>query len=256
VVAAEPSLEALPALRHRSPTIENGGRQAALPAAAGGEVETDEITRVALTIARARARAPAGRAILVAISGIDASGKGYVTERLRVALQARGVAAVTLHADEWLNLPERRFSKEDPGRHFYLHAIRFEEMLERLVLPLTHTRRCHLTADALHETATAFEKRTYDYEDVEVVLLEGIFLLKPSFRALYDLSVWVDCTFETALGRALQRRQEGHSVTDTIRAYETIYFPAQQIHLLRDDPRSAATIVLQNDPLIALVLHR
>jgi uridine kinase len=33
-----------------------------------------------------------------------------------------------------------------------------------------------------------------------------------------------------------------------VRAYETIYFPAQRIHLERDRPRQAADGIILNDP--------
>ena len=61
----------------------------------------------------------------------------------------------------------------------------------------------------MEETATAYKRHTYHFQDVDVILLEGIFLLKREFQQSYDLSVWIDCTFETALERALQRAQEG-----------------------------------------------
>jgi uridine kinase len=50
------------------------------------------------------------------------------------------------------------------------------------------------------------------------------------------------------LERALARGQEGLPPEDTIRAYHTIYFPAQEIHFQRDDPKTAATLVINNDP--------
>lgn len=34
---------------------------------------------------------------------------------------------------------------------------------------------------------------------------------------------------------------------ETIRAYRTIYFPAQAIHCKRDDPKAAATVMVNND---------
>jgi uridine kinase len=43
--------------------------------------------------------------------------------------------------------------------------------------------------------------------------------------------------FETVQERALARSQEGLPPEETLRDYETIYFPAEQIHLERDDPR-------------------
>ena len=63
----------------------------------------------------------------------------------------------------------------------------------------------------------------------------------------YDYSVWVNCTFETAMERAIARAQEGLSPSDTTAAYQGIYFPAQRIHFFEDDPVSAATVILNND---------
>lgn len=81
-------------------------------------------------------------------------------------------------------------------------------------------------------------------------MLEGIFLLKREFRGHYDLSLWVECGFETALERAIARGQEGLPEAETIAAYRTIYFPAQELHFARDDPKAAATLILGNDPRI------
>lgn len=84
-----------------------------------------------------------------------------------------------------------------------------------------------------------------------MLLLEGIFLLKREHRHFYDVSAWVECSFETALERASARAQEGLSPIDTARAYESIYFPAQRIHLRRDDPRASADWILINDPRLS-----
>jgi uridine kinase len=97
------------------------------------------------------------------------------------------------------------------------------------------------------ETATQFRKHVYEFEEIDVILLEGIYLLKRSFQSYYDLSLWIDCSFETALERAIARTQEGLPVAETIEAYRTIYFPAQKIHFEQDDPTHAATAIIPND---------
>jgi uridine kinase len=191
---------------------------------------------------------PRSRALLVAISGIDGAGKGHVTARVAASLGRRGLRVAPLSVDPWLRLPQERFDPADPARHFYEHAIRFEEMFERLVLPLRDRRSVSLEADAVEETATAYHRRRWDFEDVDVVLLEGIYLFRPPHRRHYDLACWLDCSFETALERAIARGQEGLGPDETVRAYRSIYFPAQEIHFDRDDPRATADVVFSNDP--------
>ena len=121
-------------------------------------------------------------------------------------------------------------------------------LFRSLVLPLRERRSLRIEADFAAETATEYRKQTYAFDDVDIIALEGIYLLKRALRAHYDLSLWIECSFQTALERALARGQEGLSSDATVEAYRTIYFPAQEIHFARDDPRAAATAIVINDP--------
>jgi uridine kinase len=206
----------------------------------------DEAT-VVNRILEVRRLVPTWRSVLVGISGIDGSGKGYVTARLAAALAARGMKAANINLDGWLNLPVVRFDRERPAENFYENAIRFEELFERLIVPLRERRSLMLEAELVEETANQYHRYSYEFEDVDVILLEGIFLFKQAYRPLFDLAVWVDCSFETALERALARGQEGLPHEETIRAYETIYFPAQRLHFRVDSPRASADLILPND---------
>ncbi len=195
----------------------------------------------------ARSSIPSKRSVLTAITGIDGCGKGYVTARIVDALQTKGIRAVAINIDGWLNLPDRRFDASNPAEHFYLHAIRFEEMFAQLILPLRDRRSLRIVADYAEETATEYRRHVYEFEDVGVIVLEGIYLLKRAFQAYYDLSMWIECSFDTALERAISRSQEGLPPEETIRTYRTIYFPAQEIHFQRDNPKAGATLIVNND---------
>jgi uridine kinase len=212
---------------------------------------TADIGAVAERIRKLLRPAPA-HAVLAGISGIDASGKGWLSDQLANRLEAAGVRVALIHADGWLNLPDVRFGAERPGRHFYEHALRLDEMFESLIIPLVTQRNVRLEAAYAEETATEFRRHLWEYEDVDVVLVESIFLLKRAHRSLFDVAIWADCTFDTALERAIARGQEGLSAADTKRAYETIYFPAQRIHMERDDARNRADVVFGNDPRLTI----
>ncbi len=194
-----------------------------------------------------RSSIPSQRSVLTAITGIDGCGKGYLTAQIVDALKAEGLRAVVINIDGWLNLPIKRFDASNPAEHFYLNAIRFEEMFAQLVLPLRDQRSLRIAADYAEETATEYRRHVYDFEDVDVIALEGIYLLKLAFQAHYDLSIWIECSFDTALERAISREQEGLPPEETVRAYRTIYFPAQEIHFQRDNPKAGATLIVNND---------
>lgn len=193
-----------------------------------------------------RAEVPVERSLLVGISGIDGCGKGYIAGQLEAHLGQRALASVVINVDGWLNLPETRFDPAAPAENFYRRAIRFDQFFSDLIVPLRDHRSVHLTADFAAETATQYRQHVYDVRNVDVVLVEGIFLFKNEYRDFFDLRIWIECSFATALARAIERGQEGLTAAKTIDAYETIYFPAQRIHFERDEPRAAADLVYAN----------
>jgi uridine kinase len=199
-----------------------------------------------------RAIVPAQRSLLVGVSGIDGSGKGYIAKQIEARLGQHSIAAANINVDGWLNLPEKRFNTIKPAEHFYENAIRFDQLFAKLLVPLKEQRAVNLVADFAEESAGNYRMHTYSFKNVGVVLVEGIFLFKREHRKVFDLAIWVDCSFSTALARALARAQEGLSPAETIRAYRSIYFPAQKIHFARDNPRETADLIIENDPAVTL----
>jgi uridine kinase len=185
--------------------------------------------------------------MLVGISGIDASGKGHVSRLLETELESAGYRLALINVDGWLNLPRVRFHDDAPGEQFYRHALRLDELFATLIRPLKDEQSIELAMSYAEETATDFRPHTYSFEDVDIILLEGIFIFKREFVRHFDIKIWIDCSFETALQRAIGRRQENLPVDETVRAYETIYFPAQRCHLEIDDPIATADVVYPND---------
>jgi uridine kinase len=194
-----------------------------------------------------RAEVPENRSLLVGISGIDGCGKGHIAGQIEAHLAQRAVASTVINVDGWLNLPDKRFDATAPAETFYESAIRFDQFFSELVLPLRDQRSIYLVADFVEETARQYRKHVYDIKSVGITLVEGIFLFKQAYRSLFDLAIWVECSFPTALARAIARGQEGLTPAKTIAAYEAIYFPAQRIHFERDDPQATADLILDND---------
>src|SRR5436189_3966432 len=206
----------------------------------------NQLGLLASKIVATRASKSAEQTVLVGISGIDASGKGFITEKIAQQLQEAGWRVATINADDWLNLPEVCMSRRSPGKHFYEHAMRFDEMFDQLIVPLKENRAVSFVADCADAKGNR-RKHRYEFRKIDIVLLEGIFLLKRAYREHFDLTAWVECPFDIALERAIERGQEGLPPAETVKAFETIYFPAQRIHFTRDNPQGAADFIIQNE---------
>src|SRR5258705_12251171 len=95
-----------------------------------------DINEVVARIVQQRPVIPEARSLLVGVSGIDGSGKGYVAKQIEARLGQHSIAAANINADGWLTLPDKRFSAIEPAEHFSESAIRFDELFTQLLLPL------------------------------------------------------------------------------------------------------------------------
>jgi uridine kinase len=210
---------------------------------AATEAGFEEVVGAVLRLCAARPRVSS---LLVAVSGIDGSGKSATASRWAAALTEAGQRVASLGTDAWHYPKSIRFTATEPAANFYRNGLRFEAMFDLLVEPLRWRRSIALSAPLIDPVTDAWYPGSFAFENVDVILLEGIFLLRPTWRSRYDLAVWIDCPFETALARALARNQEGISREALEADYRRIYFPAQRLHMAADRPSELADLIYRN----------
>lgn len=184
---------------------------------------------------------------MVGVSGIDGSGKGFVSNYLKEELEKLGITVHVENLDGWLNLPEIRFSNQTPAETFYRMGFRLDELIEKVLLPYNDNQYVHTQIKYLEETWDQFEIMDKLIEKVDVFILEGIFIFQKKILPYLSYKIWVDCSFDTALKRAVFRNQERLSNDDIIRAYRYRYFKAQELHIELDKPREKADVIYFND---------
>ena len=211
----------------------------------------EAVDKLAEKIGAVRLKVPRDRGLLVGISGIDGSGKGFIAALLEKRLLELRWNSAVLSADDWHKLPTICLNSDNPAEHFYEGGLRLDDMFEQVVRPLRDRNVIHVIADYADAKAIAYRKKRYSLRGIDIVLLEGIFLFKPAYRDHFNLKIWIDCSFASALQRAIVRAQEGLSPAETKRAFETIYFPAQRLHLEHDKPREHADVIFDNEGHVA-----
>jgi uridine kinase len=72
-----------------------------------------------------------------------------------------------------------------------------------------------------------------------VIVIEGVCALHRLFREVYDLKVWVTAPRELRLARGIARDGEGAR-----RIWEKTWMPAEDRYVERDDPISAADVIV------------
>ena len=81
-----------------------------------------------------------------------------------------------------------------------------------------------------------------------VILFDGIFLHRDEICKYWDLSIFIDITFETMLKRALPRDIELFKSEEEItKRYKKRYIPGEKIYLEKCLPKDKAQIVIDNN---------
>ena len=205
-----------------------------------------QFERLVQEILRKRHFVNHGCALLVGISGIDGSGKSTLAPQLAARLNSLGPKTELIELDDWHNPPALRFNPARPASTFYESGLRHDELFSTLVLPLRNKRSVFMETTISRQPDERPFRHTFHYEDVDIVILEGIFIFKQQYQHHFDFRCWVECPFDVALERALRRNQEGLSQQSLIHAYETIYFPAQRLHFAADRPFDGVDFVFHN----------
>jgi uridine kinase len=187
------------------------------------------------------------RLFTVAISGIDASGKGYITKLIQDGLEARGHKVANINIDPWQNPLLVRLQKKNAAENFYNNVFRWEEFFNQLIIPLQQAKGIELQTSLIHTDADQYYSHAYCYENLDILLIEGIFLFQEKYVSCYDYKIWIECSFETGLKRAIKRNIEKLDEKRLVNDYHTYYYAAQHIHFQSDKPKQLADLVFNNE---------
>ncbi len=195
------------------------------------------------------------RVFTVAVSGIDGAGKGFIAGLLQAELEKRGYNTALIHTDPWQHPLGQRLREEEPALHIYENIFRWDDFFGQLVVPLQRHKKIYLETKGIRTDADIYYPLLYDYHDIDILLIEGILLLKRNLRHFYDCALWIDCSFETGLRRALLRNAENRAKEELLHDYHKYYYAAQRLHFEMDQPRETADLVFDNEQTLPMQLH-
>lgn len=163
---------------------------------------------------------------LVAISGFGGSGKSTLAERVRRHF-VDGCAVV-------------------PGDLLYSPTPRSEDLLGMTDwATFTEIARSVRTDDRLRYRGRTYTGDEFDIDEAmpNVVVFEGIRLLRPELMPLYDVAVWIDCPQDLATTRAKERNRLQGDSEDEMRLWDTLWSPLDAQYFAEYEPLRLATVV-------------
>lgn len=187
------------------------------------------------------------RLFTAAISGIDASGKGYIAKLVQEEMEQRGYRVANINIDPWQNPLSVRLQEKNAVENFYSRVFRWNDFFGQLIIPLQLNKKIHPETFLIRTDSDTYYPFTYHYDNAGLLMIQGILLLQEKYLSYYDYKIWIDCSFETGLRRAIARNVENLDEERLIHDYHTWYYPAQRLHFLNDAPREKADIFFNNE---------
>lgn len=188
--------------------------------------------------------------VRVAIDGLDAAGKTTLADALATAVAQFGRPVIRASVDGFHNpaAVRRRRAPLSPQGYFY-DSFNYAALLNSLLEPLgPHGSREFRRAVFDFRTDEAVDSPLERAAPNAVLLLDGVFLLRPELRAHFDLSIFVRADFGVIVARAERRDLDLFgSAREVRRRYARRYVPGQRLYLSSADPERWASIVIDNN---------
>ena len=188
----------------------------------------------------------------VAIDGVDASGKTTFTDALAESLKATPRQIIRASVDDF-HLPRairhRRGSLSPKG--FYQDSFDYPALIKNLLKPLgpAGTRRYQTKVFDLDSDCAASSEIRLAH-DGAILLMDGIFLLRPKLVPYWDLTVYLHANFSNTLTRGVKRDAELFgSKQEAEHRYQIRYIPGQKLYHAEAHPFDRADIVIDNNHL-------
>jgi uridine kinase len=186
----------------------------------------------------------------VAIDGIDTAGKTTLADELVPTIERRGHPVLRASLDGFHRSRAERYRRgEDSPEGYYFDSFNYDTLIDVLLHPLGPggDRRCRIKSFDFH-TDTPLQETIQHVSEESVLLLDGVFLLRPELNPYWDYRVFLQVDFPVALHRAIRRDQAIFGSLQAVeQRYRRRYLPAQRRYLQTVRPQQLADVIIENN---------
>ncbi len=186
-----------------------------------------------------------GQPLIIGIDGIDTSGKTTITRLLNERIDNSFVLSIDMfHNKNSVRKREGDFSPEG----YYNDSFNYQYLVET-VLSKIRVGEKQITFKVFnHKEDDYVDEIKIDLIEKPIILFEGVFMHREELDDYYDLTIYLDITFEEMLERAKKRDLDDFiSLDELLDKYERRYIEGQKIYIHTVNPTDKANIVIDNN---------
>lgn len=186
----------------------------------------------------------------VAIDGIDAAGKTTLADELAQYLRQYDRQVIRVSEDNFHNPASVRKAQGDLSpQGFYQDSYNDEALIQYVLEPLSPggNRLYRTSAYDLEKDQPSPVPEKRAMPDA-ILLVDGIFLLRQVLINYWDLSIFMEISFENSALRGTLRDVNLLSSSNEIEdKYRLRYIPGQKLYLSKAHPLDRADIIIDNN---------
>ncbi len=186
----------------------------------------------------------------VAIDGVDAAGKSTLADDLVPFVAAHGRPVLRASVDHFHRPRAQRYRQGSRSpKGYFQDSFDYDTLLSVLLLPLgPGGDRRYQAARFDHRADAPLPVRWELAPPDAILLMDGIFLLRPRLLPQWEVRLFVRVGAEERLARMLARDAETAEERDLLRQLDAErYEPGQRLYLASVQPERLADIVVHND---------
>ena len=182
------------------------------------------------------------RPYVVAIDGLSGAGKTTLVNELKDTLDN----IVIIHIDDHIVVKSKRYNTGQEQWYEYYQLQWDTEFLREHLFQKIHQNLSSLTLPFYQSDEDTHINKTINLSTHNIVIIEGVFLLREEWKQFYDYIVFLDCPKEVRYNRVLQRDQYIGSFEERLKKYSTRYWVAEEYYIKMQNPFGLAHFI-QND---------
>lgn len=142
---------------------------------------------------------------------------------------------------------ERHLYDRASGDGYYRNAFDLHAVRTRLLEPASDAGTGEISLCSIDPITQIDHSNTRVRMPVGgVLIIDGVFALRPELNDLWDLRIWVDIGPEQSLERGIRRDSGREGAAEAERLHRDRYGVAERIYIVEVDPISCADIVVDN----------
>ena len=188
-----------------------------------------------------------GERAIVAVDGVDGSGKTSFANELAPMIERHGRPIVRASVDGFHNLKAIRYQrgKSDP-EGFFQDSYNYDSLHRHLLDPFRQGAAWVDVARFDHRTDREIVSARREVGPSAILLFDGIFLHRDELCSLWDYSIFLAVPFAVSYARMAER--DG-SNPDPLAPENRRYYEGQNIYFRVCQPQKRATVIIDNSHL-------